>query len=101
MGNSFTFPQQLERVAPSGQLCFRFHMDVAGTSLRPAVDAWPCCFGRHRRWRDAVFEGSFGRSPERTKFAEPKNDTAMRFIHNWSRRRPSTSYFPIFANSAK
>ena len=33
-------------------------------------------YGRRRRWRDAVFEGPFGRSPEGTKFAEPKNDRA-------------------------
>ena len=44
-----------------------------------------------RRWRDAVFEGPFGHSPGRTKFAEPINDTAMRFIHRWSTTRPSTS----------
>ncbi len=49
-------------------------------SPRLAVDAWPCRYGRRRRWRDAVFEGPFGRSPEGTKFAEPKNDRAMRFI---------------------
>ena len=27
----------------------------------------------------AVFEGPFGRSPERTKFAEPSSDGVMRF----------------------
>ena len=47
--------------------------------------------GRRRRWRDAMFEGPFRRSPGRTKFSEPKNDTAMRFIRRWSSRRPSTS----------
>lgn len=31
------------------------------------------------RWRDALFEGPFGRSPERTKLAEPSSDRAMRF----------------------
>ena len=31
------------------------------------------------RWRDALFEGPFGRSPGRTKFAEPSSDRAMRF----------------------
>ena len=36
----------------------------------------------------AVFEGPFGRSPGRTKFAEPNNDRFMRFIHRWSSRPP-------------
>ena len=46
------------------------------------------------RWRDAVFEDPFGRSPEWIKFAEPSSDSAMRFIQRWSRRQPSTSLTP-------
>ena len=30
-----------------------------------------------------MFEGPFGCSPEQTKFAEPMNDRAMRFIQRW------------------
>ena len=33
-------------------------------SLRLARGAWPSRCGRYRRWR-ALFEGPFGRSPER------------------------------------
>jgi hypothetical protein len=47
------------------------------------------------RWRDATFEGPFGRSPGRTKFAEPSNDRAVRFIQRWSKRRPSTFCAPF------
>ena len=43
------------------------------------------------RWRDAVFKGPFGRSPERTKFAEPSGDRAMRFIQRRAAHLPSTS----------
>jgi hypothetical protein len=32
-----------------------------------------------RRWRDAVFEGPFGRSPGRSKFAEPSSERVLRF----------------------
>ena len=49
-----------------------------------------------KRWRDAMFEGPFGRSPGRTKFAEPSNDRAMRFIQRWSRSRPSTFCAPFW-----
>ena len=30
------------------------------------------------RWRDAMFEDPFGRSPGRNKFAEPSSDRGMR-----------------------
>ena len=39
-----------------------------------------------RRWRDAMFEGPSGRSRGRTKFAEPSNDRAVRFIQRWSKK---------------
>jgi len=39
-----------------------------------------------RRWRDAMFEGPSGRSRGRTKFAEPSNARAVRFIQRWSRK---------------
>ena len=39
-----------------------------------------------RRWRDAMFEGPLGQSPGRTKFAEPSNDRAVRFIQCWSKK---------------
>src|SRR6478752_4941956 len=48
------------------------------------------------RWRDAMFEGPFGRSPGRIKFAEPSNDRAVRFIQRWSRRRPSAFCAPFW-----
>jgi len=82
------------------------------TPLRFAEDAWPCRCGRpfspaqplarhdapfpKGRWRDAMSEGPFGRSSGRTKFAEPKNDTVMRFIRRWSSTRPSTSCAPLW-----
>jgi hypothetical protein len=42
---------------------------------------------------------SVRRSQGRTKFAEPSNDRAMRFIQRWSRRRPSTSYDPTLGGA--
>jgi len=39
-----------------------------------------------RRWRDAMFEGPSGRSRGRTKFAEPSNGRAVRFIQRWSKK---------------
>ena len=49
-----------------------FPMEVDGGLLRLGMDAWLCCGGRRRRWRDAVFEGPFGRSPGLSKFVEPR-----------------------------
>jgi hypothetical protein len=49
-----------------------------------------------KRWRDAMFEGPFGRSPGRTKFAETSSDRAVRFIQRWSKRRPSTFCVPFW-----
>lgn len=40
-----------------------------------------------------VFEGPFGRRPERTKFAEPSGDRARRFIQ----RRSSTSTIHLYS----
>jgi len=50
-----------------------------------------------KRWRDAMFEGPFGRSPGRTKFAEPSNDRAVRFIQRWSKKAAIHFLCPFLA----
>jgi hypothetical protein len=46
-----------------------------------------------RRWRDAMSEGPFGRSPGRTKLAEPSSDRDMRIPPSPEHGRPSTSIY--------
>ena len=44
-----------------------------------------------RRWRDAMFEGPFGRSPGRTKLAEPSSSGTVRFhlsLKQWLHVQP-------------
>ena len=53
------------------------------------------------RWRDAVFEGPFGRSPGRTKLAEPSRDRVMRFHPSPEQRRLSTYHSRLCAGSAR
>ena len=44
-----------------------------------------------------MFEGPFGRSPGRTKFAEPSNDRAVRFIQRWSKKAAIHFLCPFLA----
>ena len=44
-----------------------------------------------RRWRDAMFEGPFGRSPEWIKLAEPSSSGTVRFhlsLKQWLHVQP-------------
>jgi hypothetical protein len=57
---------------------------------RLAMGARSCRCGRVR-WRDAVFEGPFGRSPGRIKFGEPSSGRAVRLHSSPEQSRPFTS----------
>ena len=48
-----------------------------------------------RRWRDALFEGPFGRSPGRTKLRSQAATGPCGFTHRRSRRRPSSPSVPL------
>jgi len=64
------------RRVPEERRSHRFYAPemAYGRELRLARGAGRCHCGRCKRWRDAMFEGPFGRSPGRTKFAEPSSD---------------------------
>ena len=91
-------PSSLVRLSSGGQGCFQLRawtstalrmilpswlvylsMEVDGQLLRLAMGCMTLSLRSRKRWRDAVFEGPFGRSPGRNEFAEPSNDKAVRF----------------------
>ena len=55
------------------------------------------------RWRDALFEGPFGQSPGRTKFAEPSSYRAVRFHPSLSKgdQPPATSLSGVRVRRAR
>jgi hypothetical protein len=75
-------PSKLARFLPYGG---------GWSTERLAMGPGPCRYGRRRRWRDALFEVSFGRSRERNKFAEPSSDMSPGPHPSLEQTRPSIS----------
>ena len=67
--------------APSMLRSSLLSMEVDGGRTRLAVGTGPCRCGRRRRWRDALFEGPFGRSPGRNKLRSQAAIGPCGFIH--------------------
>ena len=80
------FPSTLLRpiVRPSS-LVFSSRQKMDGRLLRLARGAGTYCCGRLWRWRDALFEGPFGRSPGRTKLRSQTAIGPCGFTHRLRR----------------